>query len=121
MSRILVVDDDPEIRDLLQDCLRAAGHELIFAANGKDAVDLCAAHPVELVITDLIMPEKEGLETIQELRARWPDLKIIAISGAPTDWKVLEVARKLGAHQTLAKPFLPDEILAVVRTVLEKR
>jgi DNA-binding response OmpR family regulator len=121
MAAILVIDDDPEIRDIMVETLRAKRHTVAAASNGRDGVQLCWAHPPDLVITDLLMPEKEGLETIQEIRSKRPDLKILAISGAPEGWKTLEMARKLGAQRTLRKPFLPDELLAEVEQLLSGR
>ena len=117
MARILVIDDDPEIRDSVEETLVAAAHEVLTASNGKDGIQLCRAHPPDLVITDLLMPEKDGLEIIQELRSRSPRLKIIAMSGAPSDWKVLEMAKKLGAQETLTKPFLAQEMVDAVARV----
>jgi|SRR2546426_923959 len=118
MARILVIEDHPAMRDVLEESLMAAGHEVRTAANGKEGVALFRAHPADLVITDLLMPEKEGLETIKDLRARAPALKIIAISGASPEWRVLDMAKQLGAHKTLVKPFTPQEILGAVEALL---
>src|SRR5437867_2025259 len=119
MARLLVIDDDPGMRDMLRATLVSAGHEVVVAANGKDAVGLVRAKPIDLVITDMLMPEKEGLETIQELRSQWPQFKIIAISGAPTEWNVLRMAEMVGALATLPKPFEPHEILVAVNKLLK--
>ena len=118
MARILVIEDDPGMRVFLEETLEAAGHEVRAAVNGKEGLALFRAHPANLVITDLFMPEQEGLETIRELRSVNPALKIIAISGAVPEWRVLEMAKYLGAQRTLAKPFVPEEIRDAVETLL---
>jgi CheY-like chemotaxis protein len=108
MSTILVVDDDETFRRLLCQTLLRAGHEVLAADDGRGALRLYRQQPADLVITDLIMPEQEGLETILELRRLQPDLKIIAISGGgrmvPGDY--LPIARHLGAARTLASRML---------------
>ena len=119
MAVILVMDDHPGIRDMLEETLVAAGHELFCAANGQEGIHLCDAHPPDLVIIDMFMPVKEGLETIQELRSKRPSLKIIAISGARSELMVLDIAKKLGAQEVLRKPFGPEEIISAVNKLLE--
>jgi len=119
MAVILVIEDDPGMRDMLEGTLAAAGHEVVAASSGRNCVQLCSAHAFGLVITDLIMPEQEGLETIREIRSKFPAMPVIAISGAPEEWKALDIARRLGANETLAKPFSPKEMLAVVDKVLQ--
>jgi two-component system, chemotaxis family, chemotaxis protein CheY len=118
MARVLVIDDDPGMRDFLQETLAAAGHEIFCAANGREGVALFRAHPAELVISDMLMPEQEGIETIQQLRALHLPIKVIAMSGAPVGWKVLQMAEKIGANATLQKPFETDELLRVVERLL---
>src|SRR4030095_5251414 len=81
MTRILLVDDDEQFRSMLSQSLKRAGYEVTEARNGSEGIDLYRDHPSDLIITDLIMPEKEGLETIREYRKSYPDAKIIAISG----------------------------------------
>jgi len=119
MAVILVIEDDPGLRDLLEEALSGAGHLALAASNGNDGVKLCSAHPLQLVITDILMPEKEGLETIQEIRSKFPLTPILAMSGAPDGWKVLELARRLGADETLSKPFAPTVMLAFVDKLLK--
>jgi DNA-binding response OmpR family regulator len=118
VARILVIEDDPGVRELLEATLVRAGHEVRTASDGNLGVALFRAYPAHLVITDILMPEQEGLETIQKLRSDKPDLKIIAISGAPPDWKVLHLAEKLGTDRTFAKPFSQHEILQAVEELL---
>lgn len=107
------------MRDLLEETLTASGHAVTIAADGGDALRLFAPHAVDAVITDILMPEKEGLETIHELLSRQPKLKIIAVSGAPVQWKVLEIAKSLGALKTLAKPFTQQELIGALDEVLQ--
>lgn len=120
MSRILVIEDDAIVRELLQDILAHAGYEVVGARDGKEGIRLYRNEPADLVITDLIMPEKEGIETIMELRRDFPHLKSIAISGgghiSPSTY--LEIAKQFGVQRTFAKPFLPDEILEAVRELV---
>lgn len=120
MGRIMVVEDDKAVRELLQEILKRAGHEVIAARNGKEAIALYQDTPADLVITNILMPEKEGLETIQEMRRDDPDIKIIAISGGgqigPADY--LEIARRFGARRTFSKPFDRKELLAAVDELL---
>ena len=117
MARVLVVDDDFQMREMLGVILERKGYDVMTAPDGKLAVQLQRKLPFDLVITDIIMPEKEGLETISELRHSYPRLKIIAISGGgrhrPDGY--LELARQLGADRILAKPFGSWEILSAVR------
>ena len=120
MSEILVVDDDLAVLDVMSEMLRLEGHEVTVAENGADAVQCVNDAEFDLVITDLIMPEKEGLETIADIRRSKADLPIIAISGGgrlgPTDY--LETARFIGANATLAKPFARQELLSTVESLL---
>jgi CheY-like chemotaxis protein len=121
MAVILVMDDHPGIRDMLEETLVGAGHEMFAATNGQEGLHLCKAHPPDLMIIDMFMPEKDGLETIQELRRKQPDAKVIAISGAPLASNVLDIAQKLGAQQVLHKPFHPNEIISAVNNTLQAR
>jgi len=118
MERILVIDDDAEMRAMLEQTLKSAGHEVVLAANGKQGVKCYRANPTKLVITDLYMPEKEGLETIIELGREYPEVAIIAISGKPTASALLSIAGRLGAVKTITKPFQPQELLSAVGEVL---
>jgi DNA-binding response OmpR family regulator len=121
MANILLVDDDAHLVKVQSVFLRRAGHTVSMAANGKEAMDLVADNDFDLVITDLIMPEKEGIETILELRRKLPKIKIVAMSGggAWTDTRdSLAMARQLGASLTLAKPFSGEELIAAVAQVL---
>ena len=118
--RILVVDDDYQIRDILRRAFELEGYIVDEAANGKIAMRLQRQNPADLVITDLIMPEQEGLETIGGLKREFPGVKIIAVSGggrmAPETY--LPTARELGADRIFAKPFSVRELIETVEELL---
>jgi CheY-like chemotaxis protein len=117
MSSILVIDDEAEIRVLCSRILEQAGHRVIVAPDGNVGTRLYREHLPNIIITDIIMPEKEGIQTIIELRREFPAVKIIAISGggqATTGATCLHLAKKLGAVKTLAKPFTKQELLDAV-------
>ena len=118
MARILVIDDDPDMRAMLEQTLKAAGHEVISAADGKEGMEQHCTSPADLVITDLYMPNQEGLETIGELRRRFPEVAIIAMSGKTAALTMLSVAQKFGAVGILQKPFAADELIAAVEKAL---
>lgn len=120
-KRILVVDDDPSIRSSLRKVLTGAGYDVVLAENGNEATRLWREVGADLVILDLFMPEKDGVETIVELRAQSPALPIIAMSGGggKQAMNLLPDAKLLGATQTIAKPFSPAEILGLVDRALE--
>ena len=120
MVRILIIDDDPQILDMLGQTLEREGHEVVDAPNGKEGLKLYRENPTDLIITDLIMPEKEGIETIMELRRDFPDVKIIAISGGGHNDadQYLSMAQKLGVQRTFAKPVARAELLKAVRELL---
>jgi|GEM_PF-106762 len=120
MARILVIDDEPSVRDLLNSMLSNEGYEVMEAANGEMAIKLLHERPADLVVTDLIMPEKEGIETIMDLRRDFPDVKIIAMSGGgiieAQDY--LGMALGMGAHRVFEKPFRVADMLNAVRELL---
>lgn len=120
MSSILVVDDDSQVLEVVGEMLRLEGYDVSTAVDGRDAVSQFKGGQFDLVITDLIMPEKEGLETIAELRTLRDGVPVIAMSGGgrigPTDY--LETARFIGANATLAKPFARSELITLVSSLL---
>ncbi len=118
--RIVVADDEPGLRLLLAATLSGAGYEVLQARNGLEALRLCKAGRVDLLLTDLVMPDHEGLETIREMRQQQPDIPIVAMSGA-FDGGFLDVARAMGAAEVLQKPFTPVQVLDVVGRVLDER
>jgi DNA-binding response OmpR family regulator len=120
MARILVIDDDEDVRRAIRRHLQSDGHEVIEAPDGKVGMRLFREHPTDLVVTDLFMPEQEGLETIRELRRSSKDIKILVVTGAAPgstlDFRAQ--ATMLGAAATLGKPFTRDELLGAVDTLL---
>ena len=103
---------------MLEQTLKPAGYEVILAADGREGVERYRASPVDLVITDLYMPNQEGLETIGELRRRFPEVAIIAMSGNAAAVTMLSIAQKFGAIGMLHKPFAADELIAAVEKAL---
>lgn len=122
MALILVIEDDEAMRRVILRTLGAKKHRMIEAPNGVDAMKLVEEHKPDAVITDILMPRKEGIETIREIRERAPGVKIIAISGGGMSHNLmfLDVARAFGADAALAKPFRPAELIAVVERVLKQ-
>jgi DNA-binding response OmpR family regulator len=116
VTKILVIDDEPQIRQVIVRTLTLAGHEMLEAKDGKEGLCLFRAHQPTLVITDLLMPQGEGLETIRELRRESAALVIIAMSGRGAMY--LETAKEFGADATIAKPFRATELLAAVTMLL---
>jgi DNA-binding response OmpR family regulator len=120
MSRILVIEDDEKMRVLIGKALGRARYEVAEAADGDAGLRSHRDKPADLIITDLIMPEKEGVETIMEFKHDYPEVKIIAISGGgfigPDPY--LSLAKKLGADSVLAKPFELKELLKLVEDLL---
>jgi CheY-like chemotaxis protein len=120
MARILIIDDDDQVRLMLRRTLEAAGHETSEASNGKDGLMEFAERPVDLIITDIYMPEKEGLETIIELKRDHPAVHIIAISGGSreVDIDFLPVAERLGAERTFSKPVDREVLVTTIDELL---
>ncbi|HTQ52249.1 MAG TPA: response regulator [Candidatus Acidoferrales bacterium] len=116
MIRILLIEDDSNLRRMLYYDLIEAGYTVSEAIHGADGLRQLHAHPADLVITDMLMPEMDGVETVQQLRRSFPGLKIIAISGgglaSPDHY--LKIAQKLGADKTLKKPFTFPELLDAI-------
>lgn len=112
MARILIVDDDAAVRLTLQKVLEEAGHVAGFAANGEQAIAYYREDPFDVVIVDLVMPVKNGLQTIRELHDAYTDVKIIAISGE--DPENLPLAEEYGAIGSLTKPFANERLLEMV-------
>jgi DNA-binding response OmpR family regulator len=121
MKIILVIDDDQDVRSCIRNILEHSGYSVLEAENGKVGIDICRHNPVDLVIVDLFMPEKEGIETIIELRKEYADLKILAISGGIPGYgpdHFLHISQKLGADGTLDKPFNMQQLLSKVENLL---
>ena len=123
MARILIIEDDDKFRAMVRKMLEKAGYDDIEeAANGSIGVKLFRQRPFDLVITDIVMPDKEGLEMITELTRDYPRIKIIAMSGGgrigPQGY--LEIAKYLGAGRTLAKPFRHPDLIDAVQELLNE-
>ncbi|MBF0227143.1 MAG: response regulator [Desulfobacterales bacterium] len=120
MAKILVIDDDDQIRQMLKKMIELEGYEVYEAEDGNVGVKLAQSNNFDLVITDIIMPEKEGIETIRELKKAFPDIKIIAISGGgrigPDSY--LELAKKLGASETLSKPVKKNVLMDAIKRLI---
>ena len=120
MKRILIVDDDAELRDMLCATLSEAGYEVATAADGTEASAILKTKRPEIVITDVYMPSKDGLEILLDLRQHFPDIKVIAMSGGVAKENILEAFKELGASSTLVKPFEPAELLRAVEQVAKE-
>ncbi|HXV26212.1 MAG TPA: response regulator [Alphaproteobacteria bacterium] len=123
MAVVLVIEDDDHLRRLLRAVLERAGHTVEDAPNGAVGLKTFSSRPADIVVTDIIMPEKEGLETIIELKRDYPKVKIIAISGggARLDAQYLPSAKALGADMTIEKPFEPREVIEAVGGLLQEQ
>jgi CheY-like chemotaxis protein len=117
VARVLILEDNDDFRSLLQSKLESEGFEVAAVPDGTRALELMARQPPDVVLTDLFMPDKDGIETILEIRARYPRARIIAMSGwqsrAKSDY--LTVAREIGAVQTFRKPFELQEMVQALR------
>ena len=118
MKRILVVDDEEDVRRVACTFLEDAGYETTEASNGPEGLEVLGHTTCDLVVTDLVMPEKEGAEIVMELRKLYPELSIIAMSGVVGAEFYLRAARMLGAGATLLKPFTREELIDVVENIL---
>lgn len=116
----LVIDDDKELREMVCKILTNEGYNVVDAINGEEGMKIIKNNTdINFVITDIIMPEKEGLETIRELRQNFSNLKILAISGGGTGCAqdYLTMAKSMGANLTLSKPFGREELLNAINSI----
>ena len=132
MARILVIDDEKDIRVVLEEVLKRAGYEAVTAADARKGLEMVEAGGIDLVITDIIMPGMDGVATVEKIRCKHPDTPIIVISGggnvAPMEYApgaiattaYLESARKAGADRTLTKPFSREDILEAISDLLNR-
>jgi CheY-like chemotaxis protein len=123
MTRVLVIDDNDDFRKLALLWFQIHSIEAEGAANGTKGLELQRARPADVIITDIFMPEKDGIETIHELRREFPGVQIIAMTGREslTDFDAFEVARELGAVKTFKKPFKLDDLVAAVNELTNSR
>lgn len=121
MAMILVVDDDEQVRDVVKGFLREMGHASLEAADGLQALKLLAENQIDLVISDIFMPHKEGLTTIAEIRSKYPSTKVLVMSGGGDSVSgilILELGKQFGAESGLHKPFQFEEFQAKVEGLL---
>jgi len=118
-TRILVVDDDPGVRDVVRSMLETEGYTVSIAENGREALAALKTADFDVIITDLVMPEQEGIETIKVIRQDYPQVRVIAMSGA-FGGDYLRIAGYLGAHGTLTKPLHLSSVLQIVAEVLAR-
>lgn len=121
MASILLIDDDALLRETLATVLVSSGHRVVQAGNGREGALLFRAARPDLVITDILMPEREGIETIIALHRERPELPILAMTGNPHGANYLALAARLGARATLAKPFSAEALLRAVDDLLTPR
>jgi CheY-like chemotaxis protein len=121
MAEILVVDDSDELRGLMCDILRRAGHDVAAAADGVAAIRLVRERVPELLVSDIVMPEMDGLELIMKINKEYPQMKILAVTGGgATDPGLrLTLAKHFGAHDTLDKPFSLGDLIEKVSSLLQ--
>jgi CheY-like chemotaxis protein len=121
MTTILIIDDDVQVLAVYRGMLEREGFRVLESLDGLEGIETCRKEVIDLVITDIIMPGKEGLETILELRQEFPKLGIIAVSGGGRlgAGSYLPLAEKMGAQRTLTKPFTRQELLEIVGDVLD--
>jgi len=121
MALILIIDDEPQIRSMLKLMLERDGYEVAEAPDGIEGIKIYRQNPADLIITDLIMPNKDGIGTIIDLKKEFPDVKIIAMSGGGLNKPqgYLKGAKKLGAACTLTKPIDRNEMLKAIKDVLK--
>src|SRR3977135_918493 len=105
MASVLVIDDEPLVRQMARRILERKGHRTIEAAHGAVGLAKLEENAVDLVLTDIMMPEKEGVETVQHVRRFYPKVKVVVMSGSDLSSFYLEVATKFGAHAAMSKPF----------------
>jgi DNA-binding response OmpR family regulator len=119
-ANVLIVEDDAELLQVMRRALQAAGHAVLTADDGEAGLRLFRAEPPDLVICDIVMPDKDGIELIPEMKAARPEVKLVAISGRQMigALDVLGLARRMGADATLAKPFAMEALQAIVATLI---
>ncbi len=120
MAQILVIDDEPLSRGFMATCLRRAGHTVIDAGDGAEGLSKLRTTPIDVVVTDIFMPGRDGIEVVRELRSRRPRLPVVAVSGGSRllGEDFLPTARALGAAATLGKPFSGADLVGIVGSLL---
>ncbi len=121
VARILVIDDDQPMREVMAAILTRSGHTVVCATNGREGKRCYSEQTPDLIITDIIMPEVDGLEFLRQMRFTRPAIPIIAVCGNPTQSGFLQMAKILGARDTLLKPFGAEQLLDAVNAALVPR
>jgi len=124
MVKILIVDDEPFVRDMMTAMIKPAGYDVVEAVNGAEAFNVCKKEVVDLIITDIVMPEKNGIDLIMNVKKEYPDIPIIAVSGGggiTGRYDYLEIAKLVGANNILKKPFEIDELRSAVSNAIENQ
>jgi len=119
-GRLLVVDDDETVRDLLRRVLEEAGYDVVTAANGQEALDKMSQWQIETVLLDIKMPGMSGMEVLRQLTTNWPNICVIMVTGVDDAQTAVE-AMKLGAYDYITKPFNRDDMVLTVRRAIKKR
>ena len=122
MPRILIVDDEAHMRELIANMIEPLGHEVVVVTNGVEAIKVCKDTTVDLIITDIVMPDKNGIDLIMEIKKEHPDTPVIAISGGggiTGRYDYLEIAKLVGANNILKKPFNMGELRSLVSETIE--
>ncbi len=116
MAVVLIIDDDPAIRELWRAALEAEGHRVLTAPSGLEGVEIARSQPIEVVVTDLYMPGKDGIETVREIKRAWPGIRVLIVSGGGrmNEKPFLNFALKFGAEKALQKPVELDHFCAAV-------
>lgn len=120
MADVLLIDDDASVRGLFRQILEGAGYSVVEASSAKYGLRLLRERPIDLVITDILMPDMDGLEITRILHRDFPKVKVIAITGGQQDIDYCNVARFLGAHETLMKPVTVQRLLDTVALLLNQ-
>ncbi len=120
MALILVIDDDVQIRAMLTRMLEGEGYGVLAAADGEEGLRRFKESPADLILTDIVMPEKDGMETIMEIRREYPEVKIIAMSGGGRvgPFSYLMMAKRLGAEEVLTKPLKKARLMEAIQSLL---
>jgi CheY-like chemotaxis protein len=116
---VLLVEDDPALLDMLDQTLKRAGFTVVTAVHGADALTQLAALSVDIVVTDILMPEMDGFELIRALRAKWPELPVVAMSGIEDTPNFRNLALKFGARAALSKPVNRAHLVEVMQDVMQ--
>ena len=117
MARIIIVDDDEAFREVLSEVLINNGHEILDASDGNVGMEVLILNPVDVAVVDMLMPGRNGFETIRDIKNLFPKTKIIAISGSSLD-DDLQTAKTIGADHTLSKPFKPTDLVSIIDELL---